>query len=78
MFDWSNNSGSIDMKMGGPVFEGENLLTCWDSISLLHWIGALSLSLLLKYLQGLGAASFEPLVHHQNEFSLRRYDTIKT
>ena len=28
-FAWSNNTGSIDVKMDGYVFEENNLLRCW-------------------------------------------------
>ena len=38
-FDWSNNSGIIDVKMNGSVLKKSNLLTCWDCLSLPDWIG---------------------------------------
>ena len=28
-FDWSNNNGSIDMKMDGSVLEEKSSLRCW-------------------------------------------------
>ena len=28
-FDWSNNNGSIDVKMDGSVVEENYLLRCW-------------------------------------------------
>ena len=30
LFDWSNNTGAIDVKMDGSVLEGNSLLTCWS------------------------------------------------
>ena len=29
LFDWSNNNGSIDVKMDGSVLEENHLLRCW-------------------------------------------------
>ena len=47
-FDQSNNTGAIDVKMDGSVLEENHLLRCWGWLSPLIWIGALTLSLLLK------------------------------
>ena len=47
-FEWSNNNGSIDVKIDGSVLEEKSFLRCWGSPSLLNWIGILILSLLLK------------------------------
>ena len=47
LFDWSNNTGAIDVKMNGSV-KMNHLLRCWDWLSLLNLIGALTLSLLIK------------------------------
>ena len=46
LFDWSNNTGAIDVKMDGSVLF--DLLRCWGWLSVLNWIGAFKLSLLLK------------------------------
>ena len=43
-----NNNSSIDMKMEGSVLEENQLLSCWGWVSLLNWIGVLTLSLLVK------------------------------
>ena len=48
LFDWSNNTRAIHLKMDGSFVEENHLLKCWDCFSLLNWIGALKLSLLLK------------------------------
>ena len=48
LFNWSNNTGAIDGKMDGSVLEEIHLLRCWIWLSLLNWIGPLTLSLLLK------------------------------
>ena len=49
LFDRSNNSGGIDAKINGHVLVGKkNLLRCLNCLSLLNWIGALTLSLLIK------------------------------
>ena len=29
LFDWSNNNGSIDVKMDGSVLEGKSCFRCW-------------------------------------------------
>ena len=48
-FDWSNNTGAIDVKMEESVLEKKNhLLRCWGWLFLLYCIGVLALSLLLK------------------------------
>ena len=47
-FERSKNTGVIDVKMDGSVLEENHLLRCWGWLSLLNWIGALTLSLLLK------------------------------
>ena len=48
LFDWSNNSSAIDVTMDGSVLEKNNLLRCWGWLSLLNWIRAHTLLLLLK------------------------------
>ena len=45
-FQWSSNSGAIDMKMDGSVFKKKYLLRYWDRLSLVNWIGVLTLSFL--------------------------------
>ena len=40
-FDWSNNTGTTDVKMGGSVLEEKSFFK-------MLWIGALTLYLLLK------------------------------
>ena len=45
LFDWSNNTGAIDAKMDKSVLEEKSF---WGWLSLLNWIGALTLSLLLR------------------------------
>ena len=47
-FDWSNNTGAINVKMDGSVLEQNHRLRCWGWLSLLSWIGAVTLFLLLK------------------------------
>ena len=47
-FGRSNNTGAIDVKMDGSVLGENHLLRCSGGLSLLNWIGALTLSLLLK------------------------------
>ena len=44
LFDWSNNNGSIDVKMDGSVLEEKSSLKMLG----LNWIGVVTLSLLLK------------------------------
>ena len=48
-FDQSNNTGAIDVKRMGLFLRKNYLLRCWGS--LLNWIEALALSVLLKILQ---------------------------
>ena len=47
-FNQSNNTDAIDVKMDGSVLDKNHLSRCWGCFSLLNWIGALKLSLLLK------------------------------
>ena len=47
-FDQCNNTGSIDVKMDWSVLEENHLLRCCGGLSVLNWIGALTVSLLLK------------------------------
>ena len=42
---------AIDVKIAGLLLRKNYLLRCWGWVSLLNWIGALTLSLLLKLLQ---------------------------
>ena len=44
-FDWSNNTGAIDVKMGGSILRKKHLLRCRGLLSVLNWVGALTLSL---------------------------------
>ena len=46
-FDWSNNIGAIDVKKNGFVFEEKSSFKMLG-LTFLKWIGALTLSLLLK------------------------------
>ena len=48
LFDWSNNTGAIGVKMNGSVLEEKSSFKMLGLIFLLSWIGALTLSLLLK------------------------------
>ena len=48
LFDQSNNTAPIDVKMDGSVLEKNHILCYWDCPFLLNWIGALTLFLLLK------------------------------
>ena len=48
LFDWSNNSGDINVKMESLLWKKNDPLICWDCVSLLNWIGALPLCILLK------------------------------
>ena len=47
-FDRYNNTGEFDGKMDGSVLEERESLRWWGFLFLLNWIGALTLSLLLK------------------------------
>ena len=47
-FDRPNNAGAIDVEMDGSVLEEKSFFKMLDWPSLLNWIGALTLSLLLK------------------------------
>ena len=47
-FEQSNNTGAIDDKMDGSVLEEKSSFKMLGSLSLLKYIGALTLSLLLK------------------------------
>ena len=47
-FDQSKSTGAIDGKMCGSVLKENNLLRSWGQLYLLNWIGALTLTLLLK------------------------------
>ena len=49
--DPSYNTDAIDVKMDGSAVKEKYLLRCWGWLSLLNWIGALTLSLLLKLSQ---------------------------
>ena len=46
--DQSNNTGAINVKMDGSVLEEKSSLRYWHRLSLLNWIEAVTLSLLLK------------------------------
>ena len=43
-FDQSNTSGAIDVKMMDLLLKKNCLLRGWDSLSLLNWVGALTLT----------------------------------
>ena len=43
-FDWSNNNGSIDVKMDRSVLEEKSSFRCWGGPSLLNWFWAHTLS----------------------------------
>ena len=47
-FDWSNNTGAIDVKMMGLFLKKNHFLRYWGCLSHLDWVGAPTLSLLLK------------------------------
>ena len=47
-FDHSSNTGAIDKKMVGLFLRKNHLVRFWDWLSFLNFIGALTLSLLLK------------------------------
>ena len=42
LFDWSNNTGAIGVKIDGSVLEENYLLRYCGWLSLLNWIGALT------------------------------------
>ena len=44
-FDQSKNTGTIDVKMDRSVLEEKYLLRCQGQLSLLNWIGALTICL---------------------------------
>ena len=48
LFDRSNNAGAIDVKTYVSVLEEKSFFKCWGWLSFLNWIGALTLSVLLK------------------------------
>ena len=48
LFDCSDNNGGSDVKVDVLFLRKNHLLRVWGSFSLLHWIGAVTLSLLLK------------------------------
>ena len=48
LLDQSYNTSAIDVKMNGSIHEENDLSRYWDWLSLLNWIGALTLSLLPK------------------------------
>ena len=48
LFDCSNNTGAVDVKMDGLFLRKINLLRFWGWLLLSNWIGALTLFLLLK------------------------------
>ena len=48
LFDWSNNSGAIDVKMDGSVLEEKSSFKMAGLVSLLNCIGDIILYLLLK------------------------------
>ena len=48
LFDWSNNNGSIDVKMDGSVLEEKSSFKMLELTFSSKWIGVLTLSLLLK------------------------------
>ena len=48
LFDWSNNTAAIDAKIDRSVLQEKSSFRCWGWVSLLNWIGALILPLLLK------------------------------
>ena len=51
LFDWSDNTNAFDFKKDCSVLRENCLLKCWSWLSVLNWIGALTLSLLIKLLQ---------------------------
>ena len=48
LFDWSNNSGAIDVKMDGSVLEEKSSFKMAGLVSLLNCIGDIIVYLLLK------------------------------
>ena len=48
LFDWSNNTGAINVKTDEFVLEEKSSFKMLGLISLLNWIGAVTLSLLLN------------------------------
>ena len=50
LLDWSNNTGAIDVQIDGSVLEEKSSIKMLGLTFsfLLNWIGALTLSLLLK------------------------------
>ena len=50
LFDWYKNSAAIDVKMNGSVIEEQLAFKICGLLFLSNWIGALTLSLLLKLL----------------------------
>ena len=50
LFDWYKNSAAIDVKMNGSVIEEQLAFKICGLLFLSNWIGAFTLSLLLKLL----------------------------
>ena len=50
--DQSNNTGDIYVKMDGSVLENKSSLRRWGCLSVLNWIGTLTIPLLLKLAPG--------------------------
>ena len=48
LFDRFNSTGAIDVKMDESVLEGKSSYKMLGCLSLLNWIGILTLSLLLE------------------------------
>ena len=48
LFDWSHNTDVIDVKMDGSILEENSSCKMLGLNLLLNWVGALTLSLLLK------------------------------
>ena len=48
LFDWSNNTGTIDVKVDGSVLEEKSSFKILGLAFSVNYIGALTLSLLLK------------------------------
>ena len=48
LFDRFNSTGAIDVKMDESVLEGKSSFKMLGCLSLLNWIGILTLSLLLE------------------------------